>query len=154
MADNTSLNDTNEGKILYHMCQKILWEKSVCNATAHYPPTFEQDGCFTHATAIPDRLLETANHFYTSSEGEWICIALSQNALRNVGIVTKYEAPMAVGSTETNNDWADQELKCPHIYGGIPVQIPGVFLTSYPMLRDEETGKFLGIPGLTDSRNP
>ena len=147
MADTTT---TNDDKVLYHMCQKILWDTSINNATAYYPPTFEQDGYFTHATAIPDRLLATANHFYTSSVGEWICIALSQDALHNVGIVTKYEAPMAVGTTETNNEWAEQELKCPHIYGGIPAHIPGIFLKSYPMLRDEATGQFLGIPGLTD----
>ena len=154
MTDNNTTNELQKiDKILYHMCQKTLWEKSISNASAYFPPTFEQDGFFTHATAIPDRLLATANHFYTSSEGEWICIALSENALHNVGIVTKYEAPMAVGTTETNNEWSDQEFKCPHIYGGIPVQIPGVFLNSYPMLRDE-TGQFLGIFGLVDSHTP
>ena len=154
MADNNKPYEMSDDTILYHMCQKALWETSVNNATAYYPPTFEQDGSFTHATAIPERLLETANHFYTSSEGEWICIALSQNALYNTGIITKYEAPMAVGTTETNNAWTEQELKCPHIYGGIPVQIPGVLLKSYPMLRDKTTGQFLGILGLTDSHNP
>lgn len=138
--------------VLYHMCQKTLWETSVQKATAYFPPTFEQDGCFTHATAIPDRLLATANHFYTLSNGEWICVALSQKALRQVGIVTKYEAPMAVGTTETNHEWAEQEYECPHIYGGIPVQIPGIVLACYPMQRDETTGQFLAIPGLTDVR--
>jgi uncharacterized protein (DUF952 family) len=154
MTDNNTPNEVNDDKILYHMCQKTLWETSVNMNTAYYPPTFVEDGCFTHATAIPDRLLTTANHFYTSSQGEWICIELSQKSLYNVGIVTKYEAPMAVGTTETNNEWNEQEFKCPHIYGGIPAQIPGIFLKSYPMLRDEMTGQFLGIPGLTDSRNP
>lgn len=30
---------------------------------AYFPPTFASDG-FTHATAVPSRLLDVANHFY------------------------------------------------------------------------------------------
>jgi hypothetical protein len=31
---------------------------------AYYPKTFEADGLYTHATGVPSRLIETANHFY------------------------------------------------------------------------------------------
>ena len=31
---------------------------------AYFPKTFEVDGLYTHATGVPSRLIETANHFY------------------------------------------------------------------------------------------
>ena len=138
---------SSEDKILYHMCQKSLWDTAVSSGDAYYPPTFEIDGYFTHATAFPGRLLETANHFYTKSEGDWICVSLSQLSLYKVGIVTKYEEPKAVGATETNHRW-DKEWKCPHIYGGIPHQISGVWIQTYNMIRNNVTGHFESIEGL------
>ena len=68
------------------MCQKEVWENAKKIGGAYYPPTFEKDGCcccccynlflflrlllllllgfYTHATAVPSRLIVTANHFY------------------------------------------------------------------------------------------
>ena len=41
-------------------------------AKAYFPPTFEADG-MTHATAVPSRLLDVANHFYQERISEsWV----------------------------------------------------------------------------------
>ena len=40
------------------------WEKAKAQGHAYYPKTFEADGDYTHATGVPGRLIETANHFY------------------------------------------------------------------------------------------
>lgn len=133
--------------ILYHMCQKSLWDAAVSSGCAYFPPTFEADGGFTHATAVPARLVSTANHFYTKTLGEWICLELSQSALTRLGIVTRLEEPKAVGETQTDNEW--NEWRCPHIFGGIPAQCAGVLRKTYPMKRNAD-GTFENIVGLTD----
>lgn len=143
--------DDKAGKkedILYHMCQKSLWDDAVSSGCAYFPPTFEADGGFTHATAVPARLVSTANHFYTKTPGEWICLELSHSALARLGIVTRLEEAKAVGETETHNDW--NEWRCPHIFGGIPAQCAGVLLKTYPMKRNAADGTFESIVGLTD----
>jgi len=141
----------NAEDIVYHMCQKTLWEQAVTSQTAYFPPTFKEDGCFTHATAVPLRLIGTANHFYTGTKGEWICIKLSRTALEKVGIVTKDEGSLPVGKTDVLDEWEKSEWICPHIYGGIPTLVSlGVLIQTYEMTRDED-GKFLCISGLTDN---
>lgn len=47
-------------EVLYHMCTKAAWEAVVAKDEALFPPTFEADGNFTHATGVPSRLIETA----------------------------------------------------------------------------------------------
>ena len=46
------------------MTTKAEWEKAKADNHAYYPKTFEADGHYTHATGVPSRLIETANHFY------------------------------------------------------------------------------------------
>ena len=53
----------------------------------YFPATFEADGCFTHATHVTSRLLETANHFYQDVPGPWVCLQISRAALRTAGII-------------------------------------------------------------------
>jgi len=146
--------DDDKGRdpnVLYHMCEKNRWEDAVKSKKAYYPPTFEQDGFFTHATAVPQRLLHTANHFYTKSPSEWICLQLDRSALRNVGIVTKDEGGLPVGDTAVSDRIKENEWICPHIYGGIPTsESLGVLVKIFPMVRNETTGEFLNIVGLTD----
>lgn len=142
-------DDTDED-ILYHMCEKHLWEEAVKSQKAYFPPTFEKDGFFTHATAVPQRLIHTANHFYTKSKSEWICIQLSRSALTNVGIVTKDEGGLPVGDTAVSEKIIESNWVCPHIYGGVPtLESLGVLKKTFPMMRDD-SGKFLSIVGLTD----
>lgn len=135
---------------LYHMCEKSAWEKAVADGEAYFPPTFEEDNNFTHATAISARLIETANHFYTSSTDEWVCLELSKSTLqKKAGIVTTFENPKPVGDQDIDIAWETSEWRCPHIYGGIPTQIEGIVTKIYPMKRNEQ-GKFLSIEGLTN----
>lgn len=120
-----------EPDTLYHMCQVSVWEEAKREGSAYFPPTFEQDG-FTHATGVPSRLITTANHFYQSIGGPWVCLRFSRTALKKLGIIVKYEQPMAVGAqspdTEEWTTWV-----CPHVYGGIP---PQVVEAELPMVRD------------------
>lgn len=153
-AAKDNATESKEGEateIIYHMCEKALWEKALAAKKAYYPPTFEQDGYFTHATGVPSRLLLAANHFYTSSQGDWICVELSHSALQNIGIVTKFEEAKAVGDTdaltESSDSSDDDTWIYPHIFGGIPAHIDGIVTNIFPMKRDEK-GSFLSIEGL------
>lgn len=132
---------------LFHMCPKESWDAAVARGDAYFPPTFETDGGFTHATAVPARLIETANHFYTSSKGDWICLELSKAALKKVGIITRFEEAKPVGETATGSDWT--AWVCPHIFGGIPTQIDGIVTKTYAMKRNQD-GKFLSIEGISE----
>ena len=145
-TSSTTSQATSSDTILYHMCQKSSWDAALTSGKAYFPPTFVADGNFTHATAVPARLIETANHFYTAVPGDWICVQLSQKSLEQVGIVTVLEEPRPVGETEVGETWS--EWRCPQIFGGIPASIPGVVQRTYPMKRDDQ-GNFLCIEGLT-----
>jgi len=135
----------DESDIIYHMCPEKLWNEAVAAGEAYFPATFDVDG-FTHATAVPARLLKTANHFYTESKGDWVCISMSINALkRKHGIVTKFEEPMNVGAQETAKEF--DEWKCPHVFGGIPTVAGSVVQRIYKMERKGD-GSFVGIHGL------
>ena len=79
--------------------------------SAYYPPTFESKGNYTHATNVPQRLIHTANHFYTSTEGDWICLLL----LSNIGIVTKDEYGLPVGDIQDSDQIKENMWVCPHI---------------------------------------
>lgn len=136
----------DDAETLYHMCEKTVWNKAVESGKAYFPPTFEADGSFTHATAVPMRLIETANHFYTDSSDEWICLQLSNAALKSLGIVTRFEQAKPVGDTSVGSTWND--WACPHIYGGIPGHVDGVVTKVYAMKRNKE-GTFVSIEGLT-----
>jgi uncharacterized protein (DUF952 family)/mannose-6-phosphate isomerase-like protein (cupin superfamily) len=136
-------------KIVYHMCQQSLWEKAVESGKAYFPPTFQQDGFFTHATAVPARLLETANHFYTATEGFWICLELSVERLQDIGIMTLFEEPKPVGDQTVSDNWQTNHMAFPHIYGGIPVSVDGIVSKTFDMKRDA-AGNFVSIVGLTD----
>ena len=46
---------------------------------------------------MPARLIETANHFYTGSTGDWICLRLSRSALRRSGIYVRDEQALGRG---------------------------------------------------------
>jgi len=143
---HSKAKQSHEEETLYHMCQKSLWEEAVANKKAYFPPTFQKDGMFTHATAVPQRLITTANHFYTSTQGDWICLELSRSALLNIGIDTVFEEAKPVGETGVGESW---DWVCPHIYGGIPTTIDGIVTMTFDMKRETD-GTFVSIVGLTD----
>jgi len=137
----------NSVKTIYHMCQTSLYDKATSKKSAYFPSTFYQDGKFTHATAVPAQLITTANHFYTSTKGDWICIEIDREALENLGIVTVFESAKPVGDIDTDQGWKDSVF--PHIFGGIPGHVEGVVTNIYKMKRSDE-GNFLSIDGLVD----
>jgi uncharacterized protein (DUF952 family)/mannose-6-phosphate isomerase-like protein (cupin superfamily) len=147
-----TLEDTNpsSAEFVYHMCEKTLWDEAMASKKAYFPPTFAQDGFFTHATAVPVRLIETANQFYTATKGDWICIELSTEKLLDMGIMTVFEGPKPVGETAVHDNWTASQWRCPHIYGGIPGSIPGVVMKTYDIKRDVD-GNFLSVVDLTDT---
>ena len=137
----TKVEDAPE--VLYHMCEQPRWEAAKASGEAYFPPTFEEEG-FTHATGVPSRLIETANHFYQDSEAPWVCLCFSRTALRKkCGITVRDERAMPVGSKAVGENW--QDWICPHVVGGIP---PLVVDAVFPMTRDGS--KFVSIDGVTD----
>ena len=133
--------------LLYHMCSKRDWESAVEKEEAYFPPTFEVDGNFVHATSVPAKLLEVGNYFYKSNKGEWICLELSRSALKKkCGIVTMFEAPAPVGDTITSESW--EHVVFPHVYGGIPTCVHGIVTKVYSVKRGQD-GSFNEITGLT-----
>jgi len=136
---------TEESKpeMLYHMTTKAQWEAAKASGSAYYPPTFEVDGFYTHATGVPARLLTTANHFYQDVEGEWTCLAFTRTDLKRCGIHVRDEQALPVGDKPVGANWSN--WICPHVIGGIPI---GVVQKEYPMTRDGKV--FKGILGLVD----
>lgn len=134
--------DTAEDKPeeLYHMCLLQKWVEAKASGAAYFPPTFDEDG-FTHATAVPSRLIETANHFYQGSEGDWVCLRFTRSSLRRCGIIVKDEGALPVGAQAVGATWS--EWVCPHVYGGLPIQ---VVYAELPIVREGPV--FKSIPGL------
>lgn len=129
-------NDDPKPEVLYHMTTAAEWEACKASGEAHYPRTFEEDGHYTHATAVAARLITTANHFYQDVEGDWVCLQFKRSALRKCGIFVRDEEAMPVGDQAVGEDWGD--WVCPHIIGGIP---PSVVDAVYPMIRDGKAFK-------------
>lgn len=143
-ASDGAAADDPHPEVLYHMALSARWEAAKAGDEAYWPPTFEQDG-FTHATAVPGRLLDTANHFYQQSVGEWVCLRFARSALLRRGIVVKDEDPMPVGAKAADASWGGAAAwVCPHVYGGIP---PAVVDREFVMTR-EAGGAFTAIAGL------
>jgi len=140
-APATAPAEAAKPEVLYHMCEKSRWEEAVAANEAYYPPTYEADGYYTHATAVPARLIVTANHFYTGVAGDWICLRLSRSALRRSGIFVRDEQALPVGDQAVGDDWGD--WVCPHIIGGIP---PSVVDEVFPIVRADK--EFVRIEGL------
>merc|ERR1712137_1290875 len=59
-------------EVIYHMCEKPQWDEAVEERGAYFPPTFHKDGKFTRASVFKEGLIDTANHFYKDSPGDWI----------------------------------------------------------------------------------
>ena len=90
--------DTNDPKdVLFHISQCELYEIVAASGEAYFPPIFGADGIFTHATAVPARLITTSNHFYTGTKGYCICLQHRRSSLHKLVIVTKFEEPKPVG---------------------------------------------------------
>ena len=123
---------------IYHLALVSDWQNTLRHNTTYFPPTYDADG-FTHGTSEPGRLLDVANHFYTDSVDEWICLEMTEQSLDKQNIVVKYEAPANVGNQDGKLE--GKTILFPHVFGGIH---PDVVTKTYPVIRDA-SGAFTDI---------
>ena len=133
-----------EHPYLFHLIQAKLWKNAVEGDALYFPPTYEQDE-FTHATANPEMLLTVANHFYTDVPGEWLCLQLTVDSLKESGINVVFEGTAPVGDKEANFEGTDDEL-FPHILGGIH---PSAVLAVHEVKRADD-GTFISVTSITN----
>lgn len=127
-------------KLLYHMCDSAVFSSSITDSELYYPPTFSSEG-FIHATENPSFLLNIGNQFYQQDKGKWICLKINPHRIEAKVV---YEA---IGNVEERKN-GDLPPKCPHIYGGIPLES---IVAAAPIVRDDD-GNFLSITGITTSK--
>lgn len=137
-------------EMIYHMCEKRDWDEAVEERGAYFPPTFHKDGKFTRASVFKEGLVDVANHFYKSIEGEWICLELNLKLLLDMGIVIlpQEEQNTAEDGKEEKDDSATP-VQCFQIYSGISTVVNGLVKNIYPMKRSP-CGTFKGL----DTCNP
>ncbi len=128
---------------VFHLVQAHLWDQAVAEGTVYYPPTYEADG-FTHGTSNPAKLLNVANHFYPDVKGDWYCLRMTVDSLKQTGVETVFEGTAPVGDKQPDFEGADDEL-FPHILGGIA---PAAVLEKHAVMRAAD-GTFLSIDGIT-----
>mmetsp|Transcript_4051 Transcript_4051/g.5322 ORF Transcript_4051/g.5322 Transcript_4051/m.5322 type:complete len:152 (+) Transcript_4051:214-669(+) len=132
------LGDSDVPTKIYHMCPRGDWEERPMKAT-YYSSSYKTEKvirCIHDAS----KLMETANCFYKEKsplDVAWVCLEVDTICLRMNGI----EIKMVQSELE-------ESLTCPHVQEGIPQE--GVTNT-FRIQRDEKTGEFLFIVGLTDA---
>ncbi len=123
---------------IYHLALAKNWQKTVEQNGTYYPPTYDLDG-FIHGTAEAGRLIEVANHFYTDSVGDWLCLEMTEESLSKLGVKVIFESPADVGAKESKAE--HEEMLFPHIYGGLH---PNAITATYPVIRNPD-GTFAHI---------
>ena len=139
---------------IFHLCEKSQWDEAVEERAAYFPPTFHKDGKFTRASVFKEGLIDIANHFYKSIEGEWICLELNLKLLLDMGIVIlpQEEVNIAEDGKEEKDDSA-APVQCFQIYSGITTVVPGLVTNIYPLNRSPcGTFKSLGDPSSFKAR--
>ena len=137
---------TPEHPYVFHLIQAELWQATLTEEDGvYYPPTYDVDG-FTHGTANPEKLLVVANHFYQEVQGDWLCLRMTVESLRESGVATIFEGTAPVGDKPADFEGSDGELY-PHILGGIS---PSAVLATHNVVRTAD-GQFVAIAGVTDS---
>mmetsp|Transcript_41686 Transcript_41686/g.99991 ORF Transcript_41686/g.99991 Transcript_41686/m.99991 type:complete len:261 (-) Transcript_41686:135-917(-) len=133
---------------IYHLCQKANWDEAKSKKLPYFPPTFMADGKFTRASVELDDIVDVANEYYKSSDGDWIVLELDCKVLYYVlGIPTL--AQRAPESTK------DQPVKCLQIFGGISTLNDDLVSNIFPVKRSSKDGTFLKVlePISFDSSN-
>jgi uncharacterized protein (DUF952 family) len=137
---------SHEHPYVFHLIQAELWQATLAEKDGvYYPPTYDVDG-FTHGTANPEKLLVVANHFYQEVQGDWLCLRMTVESLRESGVATIFEGTAPVGDKPADFEGSDGELY-PHILGGIS---PSAVLATHSVERTAD-GQFFAIAGVTDS---
>ena len=124
---------------IYHLALVDDWQQVVRENSTYYPPTYEVDG-FTHATKDAERLIDVANHFYTDTNGDWVCLEMALEAFQVAEIEVRFEPAANVGDKSGELEGREEAL-FPHIYGGIH---PDVVSANYSVIRDA-AGHFVSI---------
>ena len=120
---------------IYHLCQKSIWLKAIEQGQPYYPPTFFKDGKFTRFSCERDTLVETANHYYGSFPGDWLCLSLDATEIRNRGV--PIVAQRAPESTQQ-----DEPIQCLKVHSGIGV---GQAVLEIHRMRRDEQGRFFSM---------
>ncbi|GAX25672.1 hypothetical protein FisN_15Lh041 [Fistulifera solaris] len=119
---------------IYHLCQKSLWLEAVEKGKPYFPPTFMKDGKFTRFSCERDTLVETANHYYGSFPGDWLCLSVDATEVRNRGV--PIVAQRAPESTK------QEPIQCLKVYSGVGV---GQAVLEIHRMRRDEHGRFFGM---------
>jgi len=134
---------------IYHMCERAHWDEAVEERGAYFPPTFHKDGKFTRASVFKEGLIDTANHFYKESPGDWICLELNLKLMLDMGIVI---IPQAEENADVDEDGkeekddADIPVQCLQVYSGISTVINGLVRKIHTMKRSPcGSGTFLAL---------
>ena len=123
---------------IYHLCRKANWDEAKSKKVPYFPPTFMADGKFTRASVELDDIVDVANEYYKSSDGDWIVLELDCKVLYYVlGIPTL--AQLAPESTK------DQPVKCLQIFGGISTLNDDLVSNIFPLKRSSKDGTFLQV---------
>merc|ERR1719221_1815733 len=108
---------------IYHAAQRGRWDEAkAAQAQIYYPPTYVQDGEFTHATADPKKLLGVLNHFYSESSGpehEWTLLQMTLASVEGCevgGVPVVFEPGMPVGD-KAEMAYVEEAPLFPHIMG-------------------------------------
>jgi uncharacterized protein (DUF952 family) len=117
---------------IFHLVEVAVWKecKNAEPKIDYLPATYEQDG-FIHATGEANMLLNVANMFFKSAEGDFTVLRIRPSLLKSP---VKYEVV----------DPKDETVKYPHIYG--PMNIDSV-VQEYLVQRGDD-GTFLKVVGL------
>jgi hypothetical protein len=119
---------------IYHLCQKSLWLEAVQKGKPYFPPTFLKDGKFTRFSCERDTLVDTANHYYGSFPGDWLCLSLDATEVRNRGVpIVAQRAP------ESSKQ---EPIQCLKVFSGIGV---GQAVLEIHRMRRDEQGNFFGM---------
>ena len=134
-AAREELYDLSHGPI-FHLCQKENWLDAVRAKKPYFAPTFWSDGRFTRGSCALDSLVETANAYYKSTEGEWLVLEMDPHLVHQMGtMIAVHRAPEST---------REEPVQCLKIHGGIPTGISGLVTQVYRMQRNED-GTFLSI---------
>ena len=78
--------------VLYHLCEKSLYDEALKSQKDYFPPTFDQEK-FTHTTSDPELLLPIANEFYQGIKGDFILLWIDQEKIKQEALgdkISKY----------------------------------------------------------------
>jgi uncharacterized protein (DUF952 family) len=119
---------------IFHLVEVAVWKEcknaDVPSKIDYLPATYEADG-FIHATGEANMLLNVANMFFKSAEGDFTVLRIRPALLKSP---VKWEVV----------DPKDETVKYPHIYG--PMNIDSV-VQEYAVKRGDD-GEFLKVVGL------